>query len=136
MSSLSGNSLDLDQFEDIKLVRFIRDSRDLVISSYFNHREAGEWWCRYKESTQVDFEVVNGQVRSALGEKETLQEYVNEAPQAEGLWVEIEFRKKHFKSMMAWPGEDERMLLLRYEDLPGNEADFFGDIFNFFEPLS
>lgn len=136
ISSLSGNCLDLDRFEDIKVVRFIRDPRDLVISSYFYHRKAGERWCRYKDPTEVDFEVVNGKVPSGLSEGQTLQEYVNDAPQVDGLSAEIEFRKKHFESMLAWPTEDERVKLFRYEDLPGNEADVFGEIFTFFEQPS
>lgn len=133
MSSLSGNYLDLDRFDDIKAVRFIRDPRDLVISSYFYHRKAGERWCRYQDPTDVDFEAVNGCVPSDLGEGQTLQEYVNEASQEEGLWAEIEFRKNHFESMLAWPEQDERMLLFRYENLPGNEAKIFGEIFTFFD---
>ena len=74
MSSLSGNDLDLDRFDDIKAVRFIRDPRDLVISSYFYHRKAGERWCRYQDPTGVDFEAVNGCVPSGLSKGQTLQE--------------------------------------------------------------
>ena len=35
ISSLSGHALDLDRFDDIKVVRFIRDPRDMVISGYY-----------------------------------------------------------------------------------------------------
>jgi pyruvate/2-oxoglutarate dehydrogenase complex dihydrolipoamide dehydrogenase (E3) component len=55
MTSLSGHALDLDQFEDIKVIRFIRDPRDLIISGYFYHKRGGEDWCDYKNPTTVDY---------------------------------------------------------------------------------
>ena len=132
-SSLSGHCLDLNQFEDIKVVRLIRDPRDLIISGYFYHKRAGERWCRFENPTDVDFEVVNGVVPASLPQGQSLTTYLNEVSVEEGLAAEIEFRRKHLESMMEWPEEDERVLTCRYEDLLGNEAETFGEIFTFFQ---
>lgn len=131
MSSLSGHAINLDQFHDIKVIRFIRDPRDLIISGYFYHKRGGEHWCHYKNPTTVDFDVVNGVAPAAVGEGITLMDYLNEASIEEGLAAEIEFRKKHFESMMEWPEDDDRIKLYRYEDILGSEPETFEEIFTF-----
>jgi len=131
ISSLSGHSLDLDRFDDIRVVRFIRDPRDMVISGYYYHKKASERWCKYQDPTEVDFEVVNGVVPAAVPEGKSFSEFVNEASLEEGLAAEFEFRRKHFESMMEWPEDDERVLTLRYEDILGNEEEVFERVFRF-----
>lgn len=133
ISSLSGHSLDLNQFEDIQVVRFIRDPRDLIISGYFYHKRAGEQWCKYEDPNEVDYEVVNGVVPSTLPAGQSLTGYLNEVSVEEGLAAEIEFRKRHLESMMEWPEEDERVLTCRYEDILGNEGEAFEKVFSFFK---
>lgn len=133
ITSMSGHCPDLDRFDDIKVVRFIRDPRDLVISGYFYHKRAGEHWCRYQNPTEVDFEVVNGAVPSALPKDRSLTDYLNEVTLEEGLAAEIEFRRHHLESMMRWPGDDDRVRTFRYEEIMGNEAATFREIFSFFD---
>lgn len=131
MTSLSGHYPDLDRFEDIRVVRFIRDPRDLIISGYFYHKRGGERWCKYRDPIDVDYEVVNGVVPSTLPKDRSLTGYLNEVSVEEGLAAEVEFRRNHLESMMQWPGDDERVMVCRYEDLLGNEAETFGRIFSF-----
>ncbi len=130
--SISGNYVDLDRFEDIRVARVIRDPRDLIISAYFYHKRAAEPWCKYVNPTDQDWELVRGAVPANLPRDYTLTQYLNEVSKEEGLHAEIEFRKYHFQSMLEWPESDPRVLLLRYEDIIGNEARAYGEILSFF----
>ncbi len=132
VSSLSGHSLKLDQFKDIRVVRFIRDPRDLVVSGYFYHKRGGEHWCLYKDPSNIDYEVVNGVVPENLPADQSLQGYLNQVSLEEGLKAEIQFRRKHFESMMRWPHKDERVKTYKYEDVIGNEYETFKEILTFF----
>lgn len=133
ISSVSGHAIDLDRFDDIRVVRFIRDPRDLLVSGYFYHKRAPEHWCELAGSIDVDWMMVNGAVPTSLPEALNFADYLNRVDQEEGLFAELEFRRLHYESMMAWPEHDERVRLYRYEDVLGNEADTFKDIFEFLE---
>ena len=130
--SISGNYIDLDRFEDIRVARVIRDPRDLIISAYFYHKRAGEPWCKQENPTDQDWKQVRGAVPANLPVDYTLSRYLNEVPMEEGLHAELEFRKYHFQSMLEWPENDPRVMLLRYEDIIGNEARAFWKILSFF----
>jgi len=125
ITSISGYALNLDRFRDIKVVRFIRDPRDLLVSGYHYHRRGTEHWTRIKSPTQDDFQEVRGVVPERLGPEMCMMEYVNTAPHDEGMRAELEFRRLHFESMREWPIEDPRVALFRYEDFLGNEMEVY-----------
>ena len=130
--SVSGNYIDLDRFEDIRVARVIRDPRDLVVSAYFYHKRAAEPWCKDVNPTDQDWKLVRGAVPAKLPKDYTFTKYLNEVSMEEGLHAEMEFRKYHFESMLEWPENDSRVLLLRYEDIIGNEAWTYWKILAFF----
>lgn len=132
ISSISGHCLDLKRFEDIRVVRFIRDPRDLLVSGYFYHKRGAEHWCALENATDMDWEMVRGAVPSALPADTSLATYLQTASLEDGLLAELEFRRFHFDSMLAWPACDSRVRLFRYEDILGNEESVFNDIFDFF----
>ncbi|MEP5152907.1 sulfotransferase domain-containing protein [Planktotalea sp.] len=127
LCSLSGQRLDLDSFDDIKIVRFVRDPRDLLISGYHYHKRGAEHWCKIPNAVAADYEMVNGAVPSALAEHDgaTLENFLNDVDMAAGLAAELEFRRPHFESMMSWPLDDPRILTFRYEDIMDNEPSTF-----------
>lgn len=130
--SVSGNYIDLDRFEDIRVARLIRDPRDLIVSSYFYHKRAGEAWCKQVNPTDEDWEEVRGAVPANLPTDYSLTRYLKEVAVEEGLHAEMEFRKYHFQSMLEWPEDDPRVMLFRYEDIIGNEARAYRKILSFF----
>lgn len=133
LSSISGHGLDLDRFEDIRVVRFIRDPRDLLISGYFYHKIGSEDWCKHINPTEQDWAMVNGNVPEKVTAGQSLTKYLNEVSLEEGLFAELEFRKHHFDSMLKWSNDDPRVLTFRYEDIIGNEVDIFRNIFDFYK---
>ncbi len=132
--SISGNYIDLDRFEDIRVVRVIRDPRDLIISAYFYHKRAAEPWCKQINPTDYDpgWKKVRGAVPANLPTDYSLAKYLNEVSMEEGLHAEIEFRNHHYQSMLEWPDNDPRVMLFRYEDIIGNEARVYWKILSFF----
>jgi Sulfotransferase domain len=133
ISSISGHMLDFDRFEDIKVTRFIRDPRDLLISSYYYHKRAGEDWCNHIDPTDNDWGIVDGVIPKSLPKGKSFAQYLNEVSLEEGLLAELEFRKNHFDSMLQWPDDDPRILTYRYEDIIGNEINVFNNMFEFYE---
>jgi len=124
--SLSGVALDLDAYDDILVVRFVRDPRDLLVSGYHYHRKGAEPWTRVPSPEPKHFAEVNGGVPEAIrGRGPSLQDYLGAVDKAVGLAAELEFRRPHFRAMMAWPEEDERILTFRYEDILGHEEEVF-----------
>lgn len=131
--SLSGHALDLQRYSDIRVVRIIRDPRDLVVSGYHYHRRGAEHWCLLPSPNEADWRMVRGAIPSGLRDGESLTQHLQRVDLQTGLLAEIEFRKHHYDSMMQWPLDDPRVLLIRYEDLIGNEVDRFDRIFRFLE---
>lgn len=127
VTSVSGHMLDLDRFSDIRVVRFIRDPRDLLISGYFYHLKAKEPWCELRSPIDSDWIAVNGCVPEGLKDGESLQQFLQRIPPGEGLLAEIEFRRAHFASMREW-NDDPRVRIYRYEDVLGNESAVFADV--------
>ncbi|MGK0298866.1 MAG: hypothetical protein ACI9XC_002490 [Gammaproteobacteria bacterium] len=130
--SISGNYIDLDRFDDIRVVRLIRDPRDLIISSYFYHKRAAEPWTKLINPTDQDWKQVRGTVPADLPTDKTFAKYLNDVSMEEGLHAEIEFRKFHYQSMLEWPENDPRVILFKYEDIIGNEAQAYWKILSFF----
>jgi hypothetical protein len=133
ISSLSGHAIDLSRFSDIRVVRFIRDPRDLLVSAYFYHKRSAEPWCDVAAPRDIDWKIVNGAVPAVLGQEQSLSKYLNSASVEEGLFAELEFRRHHFDSMRWWPLEDERVMLFKYEDILGCEAAVFNELLTFME---
>lgn len=132
VTSVSGQVPELDRFDDIRVVRFVRDPRDLLVSGYFYHKRGVEHWCHLSDPVDNDWMMVNGHVPAALSGGRDLYGFLHEAGVEEGLLAELEFRRYHFESMRDWPADDERIRLFRYEDLFGHEAEVFREILSFF----
>lgn len=130
MHSLSGQTIDCSRFKDIRIVRFVRDPRDLMVSAYHYHKRCAEPWCGLEDPRKDDWMMVNGVVPQALGTK-SLTQYLNESTLEAGMHAEMEFRGAHFDSMMQWPDKDDRILLFRYEDILGREVEAFKTIARF-----
>ena len=115
--------------KDVRITRFVRDPRDLVVSGYFYHRKGGEEWCNIATPTVEDWRVVNGAIPKGMFEKrESFSTFLQNMSMEERLIAEIDFRETHFNSMKEWPTADERIRLFRYEDLIGNEKDVFKEM--------
>jgi hypothetical protein len=133
VASVSGHALDLDRFEDIRVVRFIRDPRDLLVSGYYYHLKGVESWSTQPDPRPGDWEEVVGVIPSAMPPGESMQSYLGKVSLEEGMVAELEFRTNHFESMRAWPETDPRVRVFRYEDILGNEVEVFERVFDFFE---
>jgi hypothetical protein len=133
VASVNNHAIDLARFEDVRVTRFIRDPRDLVVSGYFYHKRAAESWCDVAAPTAEDWEVVNGAIPFGLSGEQSFAAYLNAVSLEEGLIAELEFRRHHLASMRAWPADDPRIEVFRYEDIVGHEAAVFDRIFRFFE---
>ncbi len=131
--SVNNHKLELARLGDFRITRFVRDPRDLVVSGYFYHKRGAEAWCRVVGPREEDWEVVNGTVPSGVGQTHSFASYLQSIPVEEGLIAEIEFRKKHFQSMLEWPTEDERIATFRYEDIVGSEQGTFAQLFEFYQ---
>ena len=132
--SVNNHSIDFDRIpRDYRLTRFVRDPRDLIVSGYFYHKRGAEDWCKIKAPTKADWECVNGNIPSQMKPHESYFDYLNRVPIEAGLYAEIEFRKYHFASMTKWPTDNNKIMLIKYENLLGNEEQTFENIFDFFE---
>ena len=131
IASVSGHTIDLDRYDDIRVVRFIRDPRDLLISGYFYHQRGKERWCHLPDPTDRDLTIVRGRVPAGLKPGESFMDFMNRVPLAEGLLAEMQFRSLHYQSMLEWP-DDPRVRVYRYEDIMGYETEVFADIARFF----
>jgi len=133
VTSVSGHALDLDRFEDVRVVRFIRDPRDLLVSGYYYHLRGAEEWTAHVDPQPGDWEQHNGLVPSGIPSGESMQSFLAKVSLEDGMRAELEFRARHFQSMRAWPDDDPRVRLFKYEDVLGNELAVFREIFDFFE---
>ena len=135
VASINNHVLDLDRFENVRVTRFVRDPRDLIVSGYFFHKHSTESWSEVVDPTNEDWKVVAGVVPEAMvgrGGRESFREYLNDVSPGEGLLAELAFRRGHFESMRAWPKHDRRVELIRYEDVLGREGEIFDRIFRFY----
>ncbi len=133
VASVNNHAIDLERFDDVRVTRFVRDPRDLVVSGYFYHKRAAESWCRIASPKDEDWLVVNGTIPEGLSGGQSFAEYLNELSIEEGMLAELEFRRRHFESMGAWPVSDPRVETYRYEDIINHEEAVFDRILRFFE---
>ena len=110
--------------ENSRLSVFIRDPRDLIISGYYYHKRGAEKWCRVKNPSEDDFNIVNGLVPSRILSNESLSDLYNRLSLEDGIRSEIELRKKHFQTMEKWL-DDPDVLILKYENILYNEEKNF-----------
>jgi hypothetical protein len=133
ISSINNHVLDLDRLgKDLRVTRFIRDPRDLVISGYFYHRRGAEPWCNIIDPKEENWKVVNGCIPQGMASGQSFSAYLQSISQEDGLIAEIDFRRNHFTSMGQWPKDDSRVILFRYEDILGNELKVFSEMFSFY----
>lgn len=131
IASVNNHALPIDRLGDFRMTRFIRDPRDLVVSGYFYHRRGAEEWTRQPDPADADWRLVNGFVPQGMkGSGLSFAQYLEALPEEEGLLAELEYRRAHLESMAAWPEEHPRILVLRYEDVLGDEQQAFGRMFD------
>ena len=139
VSSINNRALDPDELAGadhdgaaVRITRFVRDPRDLVVSGYFYHRRGAEPWTRIEDPTPADWEFANGVVPEGLRRRGgSFAAYLQQSSLEEGLLAELEFRREHFRSMASWPERDPRVRLWRYEEILGDEARVFGELLTF-----
>jgi hypothetical protein len=105
----------------------------MIVSGYFYHRRAAEDWCKIVNPTDADWKVVNGTVPAGMAPGESYADYLRRVPEEEGLIAEIDFREKHYESLRHWPDADDRILLVRYEEVLGHEVEVFRRLFDFYK---
>ncbi len=129
LASVNNRALDLDRLGRFRISRFIRDPRDLLVSGYFYHRRGSEAWLNIESPTEDDWYFANGAIPDGLRASGTsFASYLNAVPEEEGLLAELEFRAPHLQSMAAWPDHPD-IRTYRYEDILGNEAAVFLELF-------
>ena len=133
VASINNRALDLERIGPVRLSRFIRDPRDLVVSGYFYHKRGSEAWLRIDSPTEADWYFANGCVpeglRAAGG---SFARYLGSLPEEDGLLAELEFRRFHLESMGQWPASHPDIVTYRYEDVVGHEAAVFRELFAFY----
>jgi hypothetical protein len=133
VASINNRALDLERLGRFRISRFIRDPRDLVVSGYFYHRRGAEPWVNIDAPSAEDWYFANGVVPEGLRHgNASFARHLQSLPEEEGLLAEIEFRRRHFESMAAWPASHPDIITFRYEDIIGNETPVFGEIFDFY----
>lgn len=130
VASVNNRALDLPRLGDVRLSRFVRDPRDLLVSGYFYHRRGAEDWVNIEGPTEEDWYFANADVPRALQEHGgSLAQYLQEVSLEEGLLAELEMRAPHLESMLGWPEDDHRILTMRYEDVIHDPVAAFDRIF-------
>jgi hypothetical protein len=129
--SVNGFAVDLARLDDdFRITRFVRDPRDLIVSGYHYHRRGAEPWFRQVSPTAEYWAAINACVPADMPRGVSYAEYLQRISIEDGLIAEIEFRRHHLESLRAW-ADDDRIRLYRYEDILGNEAATFADLFRF-----
>ena len=144
IASVNNRALDLQRLGRFRISRFIRDPRDLVVSGYFYHKRGAEAWVNLEAPTAEDWYFANGNVpeglraragsrlaRSGAG-SHSFSQYLQSVPEEEGLLAELEFRQYHLESMADWPARHTDIVTYRYEDIVGDEARVFSELFAFY----
>lgn len=131
IASVNNHTLDLDRFEDVRVTRFIRDPRDLIVSGYFYHKRSAEPWCDVTDPGEAGWLDAPGRP-SRQPDGRSVAQYLTEVPLEDGLLAELGFRRSHFESMRHWDSADPRVELFRYEEILGNEVATFDRIFRFY----
>jgi hypothetical protein len=132
VASVNNQVLDLDRIPHARISRFVRDPRDLVVSGYHYHRRGAESWCNIIDPCDGDWSRVNGTVPESLAHGESFASHLQRVDVESGLIAEMDFRRRHFDSMRAFP-QDPRILTMRYEEIIGNERWAFGRLLRHYD---
>lgn len=134
IASVNNRALDLGGLGRFRISRFIRDPRDLVVSGYFYHKRGAEAWTHLESPTPADWYFANGFVPEGLAasERTSFARYLQSIPEEDGLLAELEFRRYHFESMADWPDQHPDIVTYRYEEIVGDEARVFRELFAFY----
>ena len=117
---------------DFRIVRFVRDPRDLVVSGYLYHRRGAEPWFREVGPTARSWAPIAGNVPQAMPAGLSFAQYLMTLDVEQGLLAEMEFRKHHFEALRQWPS-DSRIRVFKYERIVGDERRVFDEIFTFYQ---
>jgi len=132
--SVNNHAISRELLGGMRVTRFIRDPRDLLVSGYFYHRRGAEAWCTDPAPDEADWAKANVCLPPGLkAHGGSFADYLQAIPKEEGLLAELAYRRRHFESMAAWPKAQENVLLLRYEDFPGQEVQAFDRIFQHYQ---
>ncbi len=133
LASVNNRCIDLTRFERLRLSRFIRDPRDLVVSGYFYHLSGKEAWTAIVQPSESDWYFANGVIPGGMrNQPVTFSEYLRSLPIEEGLLAELEFRRNHFQSMLEWPERHPDIVTFRYEDVVRDEPGAMEQLFKFY----
>ena len=139
VASVNNRALDLNALEahgggrPLRVTRFLRDPRDLVVSGYFYHRRGAEAWTRMVDPKPSDWAFANGVIPRVLKENGgSFSQCLQKLDTEQGLLAELEFRRRHFESMAQWPQEDARVLQIQYEDVLKDPVHCFDRIFQWY----
>lgn len=133
VASANGFAIDVGRLpEDFRIVRFVRDPRDLVVSGYLYHRRGAEPWFRTPSPSAEYWSPIAGHVPERMPTGVSFAEHLRGLSVEEGLLAEIEFREHHFESLRRWPSDD-RIRMFKYEHIVGHEREVFAEIFDFYE---
>lgn len=133
---VSPQELYLNYRGDFRAVVLLRDPRDLLVSGMHYHRSGRELWCRINEPVEKDFYIVNGVIPDRfIGHQGSYAQFLNSVEDTDALLTELQFRQNHFSAMEQWLSmrDDERYLILNYEDILGNELNIMRRISKHFE---
>ena len=127
IASIDESSLRFEELEqDAKVSMFIRDPRDLIVSCYHYHKRGAEAWCYEKYPRKEQFRPYEGAAEEDTPIGESLYEHLNRVSLEDGLIAEIKLRKMSFAAQRSWmQAQTDRVLVLKYEDILGNEVESF-----------
>ncbi len=131
--SVNGFAVDIGRLgEDFRIVRFVRDPRDLIVSGYFYHLRGAEPWFRMHSPTRQYWNAINGNIPDGISPGESYSDYLQSLGIEDGLIAEIQFRKHHLESLRHW-SINEKIKVFKYETIIGREAETFREIFDFYQ---
>jgi hypothetical protein len=136
VASVNNHALDLERLaraRPLRVSRFVRDPRDLLVSGYFYHRRGAEEWVRLEAPATEDWAFANARIPERLRRRGgSYAELLRSLPEEEGLLAELELRRYHFESMHSWPDAHPDVVTYRYEEIVGDETRVFRELFAFY----
>lgn len=114
---------------------FVRDPRDMVVSSYHYHKWTAEAWCvdpsfNWSEITGNPFfgEYVEADTKR-WPDKISYQDYLTSLDRERGMRLEMIRNQPHIDHLARWNYDDPRFIEFRFEDVVGHELECFRRIF-------
>ncbi|GAB4198217.1 MAG: hypothetical protein Tsb002_33030 [Wenzhouxiangellaceae bacterium] len=114
--------IDLDALPDFHGTHLIRDPRDLLVSGYLYHLRTDEEWCAKPNPNHT-----------SLPADVSYQQYLQDMDQEDGLLFEMNHVSGYVISQIVdWDYHNPRFLELRFEQVMDNEAEVFGQVFEWY----